>query len=149
MDWKRGALRGKHPPFFRPVSQRERLRFTRLPLARFFAGDTTLFSNGVDRQVEGACFWPLNEPPSGLLTLLLRISLGLVGIGTRSRARLFFLDLIVFIFVFLVEYRLIVLLRFFFYKYFFLRRGWRCELDRFRFHVSFNVFRATRVIDDL
>lgn len=115
MDWKRGALRGKHPPFFRPVSQRERLRFTeRLPLARFFAGDTTVtvvFERGGSPS-RGGLF--LNEPPSGLLTLLLRISLGLVGIGTRSRARLFFLDLIVFIFVFLVEYRLIVLLRFFF-----------------------------------
>lgn len=25
----------------------------------------------------------------------------------------------------------------------------RCELDRFRFHVSFNVFCSVRVIDDL
>lgn len=70
--------------------------------ACFFAGDTTVtvvFERGGDRHgapLEGACFWRLNQPPSGLLTLLLRISLGRVG-GDRNafaanRTRLFFVE---------------------------------------------------------
>lgn len=82
----------KTSAFFFPVSQRERLCFTRLPLACFFAGDTTVtvvFERGGSPSrhgalLEGACFWRLNEPPSGLLTLLLRISLGRLVGGDRN-----------------------------------------------------------------
>lgn len=112
--------------------------------------------------LEGACFWRLNQPPSGLLTLLLRISLGRVG-GDRNafaanRTRLFFVEwvsirlFVGFFWNFSVGYRSIISLRFFFFTNvsFFEEVGaMRCELDRFRFHVSFNVFCSVRVIDDL
>lgn len=133
--------------------------------ASFFAGDTTVtvvFERGGSPRcaTRGGLF--LNQPPSGLLTLLLRISLGRVG-GDRNafaanRTRLFFVEwvsirlFVGFFWNFSVGYRSIISLRFFFFTNvsFFEEVGaMRCELDRFRFHVSFNVFCSVRVIDDL
>lgn len=84
-----------------------------------------------------------------------------MGIGTRSRrieldyslSSGFRSELFVgFFWNFSVAYRSIISLRFFFFTNvsFFEEVGaMRCELDRFRFHVSFNVFCSVRVIDDL
>lgn len=170
MDWKRGA---ENIRLFSPGFAAGEATFREACF--FFAGDTTVAvvfeQRGGSPTTRGVLF--LNQPPSGLLTLLLRISLGrVVGIGTPRSWRTssiilcradFDLRRLLFVFVFcffsfflsfLVGYRLIILLR---YIFFFLQtflveeelESMRCELDRSRFHVSFNVFRAVRVIDDL
>lgn len=80
MDWKRGA---ENIRLFSPGFAAGEATFREACF--FFAGDTTVAvvfeQRGGSPTTRGVLF--LNQPPSGLLTLLLRISLGrVVGIGT-------------------------------------------------------------------
>lgn len=166
------ARRGKHPPFF------PRFRSGRGYVSRglfFFRGGynggrcfrTTgwIANNSRGLVSESTSFRIINSPvtdisrPGGgdrnatFVANELDYSLS-SGFRSTSTVVCFCFLFFSFFLSFLVGYRLIILLR---YIFFFLQtflveeklESMRCELDRSRFHVSFNVFRAVRVIDDL
>lgn len=165
MDWKRGALRGKHPPFFLPAFAAGEATFHEA--ASFFAGDTTVTvvferggsprcatRGGLFLAAESTSFRIINSPVTDISRPgwwgQERVrgesnSIILCRVGFDPIVCWFFLE---FFGCISIDY--FVKIFFFTNVSFFEEVGaMRCELDRFRFHVSFNVFCSVRVIDDL